>query len=281
MDIELLRTFIELSRIRHFGQTAEAMFLTQAAVSARIKSLEQIMGVTLFDRQKREIQLTSEGHRLLKHANHMIAEWRKARQEVTAGGAQAQLSVGGGVRILDIMLEDWLIHLRSARPDIAVIVEVHNPEILTRKLLDGVLDLGFLIEPPQLDVLHTKKAAELTLNLYSTRTDQTAVMAVEDGYLMVDWGLSHALYHRRLFPDASEPHVRLANARMAVYHMQIIGGSAYLPESLILDQLESGLFHLVEDAPVITHTIYAIYPVRSTRLKLIREVLQLFQIEYD
>ncbi len=281
MDIELLRTFLELSRTRHFGQTAEAMYLTQAAVSARIKSLEQILGVKLFDRQKREIQITPEGHRLLKHANHMIAEWRKARQEVTAGGAQAQLSVGGGIRILDIMLEDWLIHLRRERPDIAVIVEVHHPEVLTRKLLDGVLDLGFMIEAPQLDVLHTKKAADLKLNLYTTKPAQSATEAVENGYLMVDWGLSHALYHRRLFPDASEPHVRLANARMAVYHMQMLGGSAYLPETLVLDQLESGLFHLVEDAPVITHTIYAVYPVRSIRTKLIRDVLQLFQIEYD
>ena len=154
MDLELLRTFLEVSRTRHFGQAAEALHLTQAAVSARIKSLESILDVRLFDRVKRDIRLTPEGNRLLRHANLLIAEWRKTRQEITAGGAVAQLSVGGGVRVWDVLLHNWLIYLRKARPDIALIVESHSPEVMTRKLLDGVLDLAFMLEPAQLDVLH-------------------------------------------------------------------------------------------------------------------------------
>ncbi len=47
MDLELLRTFLELNRTRHFGRTAEALFLTQAAVSSRLKTLERQLGVTL------------------------------------------------------------------------------------------------------------------------------------------------------------------------------------------------------------------------------------------
>ena len=62
MDFELLRTFLEVARLRHFGQAAEALNLTQAAVSARIKLLETNLGVRLFDRIRRDIQLTPEGH---------------------------------------------------------------------------------------------------------------------------------------------------------------------------------------------------------------------------
>ena len=279
MDLELLRTFLGVNRTRHFGQAAEDLHLTQAAVSARIKSLEQILGTRLFDRVKRDIRLTPEGNRLLRHANLMIAEWRKTRQEITAGGATAQLSVASGVRLWDIILHNWLINLRRERPEIALIVESHSPEVITRKLLDGVLDLAFILEPAQLDVLHIKKASTLHLLLVADRAGRCVDEALEQDYLMVDWGLAHALNHRRQFPDAPEPHVRLANAGMALHHLQELGGAAYLPESLIQDQLARGELFLVNDAPVFELTVFAMYPVRSARSHLIREVLNLFQID--
>ena len=68
MDIELLRTFIEVRKTRHFGKAAENLYLTQAAVSARIRQLEQLLGVKLFIRSRNNIQLTSEGERLVSHA---------------------------------------------------------------------------------------------------------------------------------------------------------------------------------------------------------------------
>ncbi len=94
MDLELLRTFLEIARTRHFGQAAEALHVTQAAVSARIKHLESLLGVQLFDRARRDIRLTPEGNRLIRYGNLLLSEWRKARQDVTAGGALRQLSVG-------------------------------------------------------------------------------------------------------------------------------------------------------------------------------------------
>ena len=49
MDLELPRTFLEVNRTRHFGQAADALCVTQAAVSARTKQLEGLLGVSLFD----------------------------------------------------------------------------------------------------------------------------------------------------------------------------------------------------------------------------------------
>lgn len=277
MDLELLRTFLEVSRTRHFGQAAEDLHLTQAAVSARIKQLEQLLDVRLFDRVRRDIRLTPEGHRLLRYANLLIGEWRKARQDVSAGGASEQLSVGGGLRLWDVLLQEWLHLLRQRRPEIALIVESHTPEVLTRRLLDGVLDLAFTLEPAQLDVLQIRKVAQLELALVADRPDLSVEEAMGEGYLMVDWGLGHALTHRRLFPDAPEPHTRLANARMAISYIQELGGAAYLPAGRLRQELEAGALHLVADAPLITHPAYAVYPVRSPRLKLIREAMELFE----
>lgn len=278
MDIELLRTFLEVSRTRHFGQAAEAMFLTQAAVSSRIKSLEKMLGVQLFDRVKRDIQLTPEGNRLVSRADFLISEWRKIRQEVSAGGAKLQLSVGGSLRLWDVLLQDWLIRMRAGLPEIALIAESHTPELLTRKLLDGVLDLAFMLEPPQLEVLQIWDIGGLPLRLVTNKKGLSLQQALSENYLMVDWGLTHALQHRRLFPDAPEPQTRLASGSMALSYLQALGGSAYLPEVLIESAIKDKKLYLVEEAPKIEHRVHAVYPVRSGRKDLINDVLAYFQL---
>ncbi len=278
MDIELLRTFLEVSRTRHFGQAAEAMSLTQAAVSARIKSLENLLGVRLFIRKKRDIQLTPEGNRLISRADRLISEWRKIRQEISAGGASQQLSVGGSLRLWDVVLQQWLIRVRSAMPQIALIAESHTPELLTRKLLDGVLDLAFMLEPPQLEVLQIQAVGTLSLRLVSSTAGVELERALGEGYLMVDWGLTHTLQHRRLFPDAPEPQTRLASGTLSLHYLLALGGSAYLPETMVKSHIDAQRLYWVDDAPTIEHRAHAVFPVRSGRKKLIESMLEYFPV---
>jgi len=278
MDIELLRTFLEVSRTRHFGQAADSMFLTQAAVSARIKTLENLLGVSLFIRKKRDIQLTPEGNRLISRADRLISEWRKIRQEISAGGASQQLSIGGSLRLWDIILQQWLILMREALPHLALILESHTPDILTRKLLDGVLDLAFMLEPPQLEILQTRAVGNLQLRLVSDQPGQTSEQALGEGYIMVDWGLTHALQHRRLFPDAPEPQTRLANGSLSLHYLLSLGGAAYLPEITVQPHIESGRLYWVDDGPVFEHVVHAVFPVRSGRKELIDNILGYFPV---
>lgn len=283
MDLELLRTFLEVRRTRHFGRAAEALHLTQAAVSARIKHLESLLGVQLFERLRRDIRLTPEGNRLLSYAERLIAEWRKARQDVTIGGANQQLALGGSLRLWDVLLQDWLHRLHREKPDLAIIAESHTPEVLTRRLLDGVLDIAFMLEPAQLEVLQIKRIALVSLIMVSTRAGINAAEALARDYLMVDWGLAHAIHHRRLFPDAPEPQIRVGQAKMALAYLLEIGGTAYLPMRMVMNELELGLLYIVQDAPTIDWHAYAIYPIRSNRIELIRQALKLFEyrVQFD
>jgi DNA-binding transcriptional LysR family regulator len=276
MDLELLRTFLEVSRTRHFGEAAEALHLTQAAVSARIKQLETVLGVRLFDRLRRDIRLTPEGNRLLRHADVLISGWRKARQEVGYGRSGQQLSVGGSLRLWDVLLQDWFHHLRRQQPQLALIAESHSPEILTRRLLDGLLDLAFMLEPAQLEVLQIEQIGQIELVLVGSGADIGVDAVLADDYLMVDWGLAHALEHRRLFPDAPEPRVRVSQAKMALSHLVDIGGYAYLPLRMVAALLASEKLHIIRDAPTIKRQVYCTYPLRSAKLELIRQSLALF-----
>ncbi len=275
MDLELLRTFLELNRTRHFGRSAEALNVTQAAVSSRLKSLEHQLGVMLFERSRREMRLTPEGGRLIRHAERMIATWRAARQDVALAEASDQLVIGGSLRLWDVLLQRWLHNLRRQHPTLAIIAESQTPDVLTRRLIDGTLDVAIMLEPAQLDIMQIRHVATLELICVSTKPGQTIRHALSKDYVFVDWGLTFGIDHRRAFPDAPEAMTRVSHVKMALEYLSSIGGSAYLPRHMVERDIEFGLMHRVSDAPVFNRSAFATYPVRSPRLELIDNSLQL------
>jgi DNA-binding transcriptional LysR family regulator len=275
MDLELLRTFLELNRTRHFGRAAEALFITQAAVSSRLKSLETQLGVTLFERSRREMRLTPEGGRLIRHSERMIASWRTARQDVSLAHATEQLVIGGSLRLWDVLLQRWLHDLRRTYPKLAIIAESQSPDLLTRKLIDGTLDVAIMLEPAQLDIMQVREIATIDFILVSGAKGVSLDTALEQNYVYVDWGLSFGLDHRRTFPDAPESMTRVSHAKMALEYISSIGGSAYLPRRMISRDVELGLLYEVPEAPVFTRQAYATFPVRSVRHALIEKSLKL------
>lgn len=277
MDLELLRTFLELNRTRHFGRAAEALHLTQAAISSRLKSLERQLGVTLFDRSRREIRLTPEGFRLTRHAERLIASWRAARQDVMLAQNGQQLVIGGSLRLWDVVLQRWLHDLRRLQPDLAIIAEGQSPDVLTRRLIDGTLDVAIMLEPAQIETLQIRELAELEIILVSNLAEQSVDDALKGEYVYVDWGLTFGLDHRREFPDAPEPRTRVSHVKMALEYIIAIGGAAYVPRRMVRDDLAFGLLFEIPGAPVFKRTVYATYPVRSARLPLIEKSLQLIE----
>ncbi len=275
MDLELLRTFLELNRTRHFGRTAEALNVTQPAVSSRLKSLENLLGVALFERSRREIRLTPEGGRLIRHAERQIAAWRIARQDVALAEASEQLVIGGSLRLWDVLLQRWLHALRRARNDLAIMAESQSPEALTRRLIDGTLDVAIMLEPAQLDIMHVREVARIEFVCVSSHQGIAIEEALQDDYIYVDWGLTFGLDHRRTFPDAPEAMTRVSHAKMALEYIGSIGGSAYLPRRMVEKDLEFELLYDVPGAPAFERVAYATYPVRSPRLDLIEQSLAL------
>ncbi len=72
MDTDLIKTLLEVSRTRHFVKVAENLHVTQAAVSARIRQLEEHLGASLFIRASINIQLTAAGERLISRARRYL-----------------------------------------------------------------------------------------------------------------------------------------------------------------------------------------------------------------
>lgn len=277
MDIDLLKTFLEVHRARHFGRAAENLFLTQSAVSARIRLLEETVGVQLFTRSRNNIRLTAAGERLLKHAESILNAWHRARQDTAlAGEDRARFAVGGECGLWDVLLQDWIRELAERFPQLAIQAEAHDREVLVRKLLDGVLDMAFMFEPPQMAELLVREVATIKLIMVSTTPGVRAEQAVRDGYVMVDWGTSFAIAHARHFADMPTPRMRTGLGRMALTYMLQCGGACYLAERVVQEHLREGRLFRVEDAPEIDRQAYAVYSLDQERRSRVEEVLSGF-----
>ena len=274
MDVSLLKTFLEVNKTRNFARAAENLFVTSAAVSARIKLLESQLGVQLFTRSRGNMQLTSEGERLLPLAENMMSTWARALQEVSLQSEMnARLHIGATGSFWSYAISELLGRIRSSKPTVALQAEGHSQETLVRLLTDKLLDLIIVTDPKSDPSIRVEEIGELHLTLGSgSKTDLAAAMS--EGYIYVDWGTAFAGFHARKFGEAIQPslHVNLATIAMDVIEEQ--GGSAYLPRSAIAGN--PGL-QIVDEAPVFIRPIYACYRDQNPEADLIREVIEMSQ----
>lgn len=277
MDIHLLRTFIEVHRQRNFGEAAKSLCVTQAAVSARIKQLEALLDVRLFERSARFVRPTPEGHRFLPHADRMVAAWRQALLSMSRDDPGVeQLTIAGSQRLWDVFLQEgWFHALRRAKPDWAVWAEVGPIEWLLPRLFEGLVDVVVTLEPPRVELLSTVKLTRIDLVLVSCTADQTVSQAMGPGYVMVDWGQAFEVEHRRLFPDCRPVLTQVSHFGMALNYLKALGGSAYLPGRVVQADVLAGRLHPVPDAPVVGRDVYAISLSRNPKKALILEALAL------
>lgn len=274
MDIDLLKTFLEVNRTRHFGRAAENLFLSQSAVSVRIRLLEEQIGAPVFTRHRNDIQLTPIGEKLLMHAESIVTAWNRARQEVTlADNMEHSLVIGGSPSIWDILLQDWLHQLYKQMPDLRLIAEAASPEVLLRRLLDGTLDLAFAFEGPQIAQLEVVEISNVPLIMVSDKKGIDAEQALDKNYLLVDWGTSFLTIHAKTFKSCPAPRMQLGLGRIALEFLKKIGGSAYLAEPMIKKDLKNKMLYKVKNAPVIKRSIFAVYQDQGSNRSIIESAL--------
>jgi LysR family transcriptional regulator, flagellar master operon regulator len=276
MDVGLLKAFLEVNRSRHFGRAAKNLFISQSAVSARIKQLEDELGIRLFTRDRNNIELTSAGKRFLVYAENILNTWNRARQEIAIPeGVDTILSVAALPSIWDIFLDDWLSWVHKNSMTTALQASVMRADSLMRNILDGTIDLGFVFDPPKTPQLLVKELLPVPLIMVSTEKGIHVDEAVNKNYIFVDWGTSFGMIHARQYPDIPAPMLRASVGRIALGFLNNCGGSAYLPEAMVNEQLGTSLFR-IEDAPVINKEAYAVYSQVSNKQDSIKKALSWF-----
>lgn len=276
MDTELLKTFMEVRRTRHFGKAAENLYLTQAAVSARIRQLEDLLGVQLFIRSRNNIQLTSEGERLVPHAQTVLLAWSRARQELALETGQlSQVHIGVRSGIWSPALQERLKRLHQDMPGVVLRMEGHMSDTGVKMLLDRTLDIAISFDPPNLPELKIREIGSVLLRLYSRDRSATVASALESNYVYMDWGSAFARFHARSFGDGVMPVLRTNISESARAFVVASGGAAYLAPSAV--DSEKPRLYPVPEAPEYTRKLCAAYRSNSDKLALIESVLDVFE----
>ena len=168
MDILKLRSFVMVARLGHLTRAAERLALTQPAVTAHIKAIEQEIGIALFDRAPGRITLTRSGEVLLGEAEHVLSVFegfaRKAKQikgEVTGSMLIATVDDADFIK-----LGALLYGLRSALPLLHIKTRLVLADDVVNGVKNGDFDAGFYIgaiDHPDFAVLPLRSIAYCTV----------------------------------------------------------------------------------------------------------------------
>lgn len=260
MDITLARTFLEIVASGSFLHAAERLHVTQTAVSARVRSLESLLGRRLFVRSKSGATPTAAGEQFVRHASALIQAWERARQQIAVPpGRRALLTLGCEPSLWDPLLIDWLARMRETTPEYALRVEVGSPAELVDRVADGTLDMAVLYAPQQRPGLRIDLLIDEKLVFVSTRGSRHR--PTPDDYVHVDWGAEFAAQLRLAYPELSGAGVSTNLGPLGLAHVLASGGAGYFRRAAVRRHLETGRLHALAGAPEFLYPAYAVYSV--------------------
>jgi DNA-binding transcriptional LysR family regulator len=149
MNLRDLRYFVALAEDLQFSRTARKLSIAQPSLSQKISGLESELGVRLFARDTRQVNLTSAGKTFLLRVRNILAEIEQATDAVRRieRGESGHIKIGfvglAGLDVLPLLLR----RLRGRYPSISVSLFERSSEEQARNVLDGSLDVGIVREP--------------------------------------------------------------------------------------------------------------------------------------
>jgi len=148
MELKLLRAFLTVAELRHFGHAAEVLCVSQPALSKQIVALEDSLGARLFERGRHGAELTTFGAGFLPDAQSLVrdADEVLARARESSSGTRGYLRVGLGLSTLTLAPQ-LIAEFRRQYPKVSVTLNDLSSAEQGRRLLAGKLDVGFLRLP--------------------------------------------------------------------------------------------------------------------------------------
>jgi len=162
VNLDYLRTYLEVIRLGSFSEAARKLSISQPAVSFQIQKLEQDLGVRLIDRSKKAITMTEAGKRLLRFAEsveeergHLRYDLDQLREEVTGNLVVTASTIPG-----EFLLPSILSEFKALHPAIRAQVAVSDSLTVISEVRDGAYEVGFCGLAPEGQGLETFKIAD-------------------------------------------------------------------------------------------------------------------------
>ncbi|MFK4003941.1 hydrogen peroxide-inducible genes activator [Qipengyuania sp. NPDC077563] len=147
--LKQLQYLVALHEHGHFGRAADASFVSQSTLSAGIRELESLLGVTLVERSRRVVRFTALGNQVVDKAHRVLRETEELADLVQAAGKPlaGQLRMSVIPTIAPFMLPRFLPRLRRERPDLELFLREETSHDAVESLQHGRVDCVLLALP--------------------------------------------------------------------------------------------------------------------------------------
>ncbi len=254
IDVDTALTFLKVAETNSFQLAAKHLNVTQSTVSARIRVLEERLGLKVFDRSRSGAALNPHGRAFLRHAAAMVYAWEEGRRAAALPvEPHDRIAVGGEHNLWTRLLAFWLLELRAALPAAHVSAEAADASHLVDGLMQARLDVAVMHVAPDRHDLIVERLMDDELVLVTTDPDG----AYEDRYVDIAWPMDeHASAQRESLLARAKTTIDLGFS--SVNYLIISKAAGYLPRRLVEPYLSAKRLHLAPDAPVFHSAVFAV-----------------------
>ena len=149
IELRHLRYFRTVAETLHFGRAAELLHISQLPLTRQIAALEKELGVPLFDRSKRSVQLTEAGKHFYRDTAEIFHALERAKRNAVSTGAghSGSLLVGFMMSSAYNILPSVTRHYSAAYPEVDMRLTEHVPNLLAVDIREGKRDVGMMYRP--------------------------------------------------------------------------------------------------------------------------------------
>ena len=149
MNLRDLKYLLAVAETRHFGKAAEQCFVSQPTLSGQIKKLEEELGISLFERTNRSVEITAIGEEIIQHAHRImeqadsIVQLARSHSDPLAG----PMRLGAIPTISPYLMPLILMPLRKQYPQMRLVLSEEMTDVLLRRLHNHEIDVALLATP--------------------------------------------------------------------------------------------------------------------------------------
>lgn len=188
MNTRHLSLFAHVAKSGSMSKTAEELRISQPAISAQIKRLEDDLGVPLFASHGRGIRLTDAGNSCLEYAEVLLgveSQLRRSMEEFHEG-KRGRIIVAASGPLGTYLMPRFLSSFQQTHSGIELELQLHSDEEIARLVLNGQVDIGISLLTPKehLSLRVTRFVEDVWIGIQSlTTTDSLQVFVSKDGHL--------------------------------------------------------------------------------------------------
>lgn len=262
MNLDELRTFLEVIDSGTLVAAAPRLNVTPSTVTARINALEGELGCQLLHRHKSGTELTSAGFKLQRYAELISQLWRQARYEVALPpGVEGVCNVGLEFDLWRHVGARFLDHMGAHAPATAVALWPAEQRQLQRWLDIGLIDIAFCYQAQAGEGCTSRLL--LADDLLMVAAGPPAGIELDSRYVYIDHGDEFRRQHAEAFPGARPALVTISAADWGADYLLRHQAKGYLPRRVIRDLLSSGALRTVQGAPRFRRNVYLVENVRT------------------